>query len=249
MDARRGEPLRIPTAESFESRPTDMKSNKIPKPTVLLVDDREPAEIVRHLRDEVENLTVEVARLEYGDYVLPGYFAIERKATTDFVQSVIGDDKRLFHQAATLTRSGLKPIVLLEGDPYTQDRMAIENVNGMISYLVMKGIYLVFSKHPSHTAEMIAKMTRHFAHGLGYSDPAGVAFAPQDPKLAAAYLLSCIPGVSGVLGHRLIEQFGSVARVCTATEEELVSVSGVGRILATKIMIGLGTKSHAQAKA
>ena len=230
----------MPTPSDFDKLETDMKAHPIPEMTTLLVDDREPGEMVRCLKS-VRNLDVQVARLEVGDYVVPGRLAIERKTPVDFAQSVIGDDKRLFHQVAALNQSGLKSIVLLEGEPYNQVSMTIKNVDGMLSYMIMRGMHLVYSKSVVHSAELIAKMVRHKVHGLGYADPAGSSAAPKTPKDAPAFLLSCIPGVSSTIARRLIEHFGSVKAVCLASKKELLAVDGVGPGTAEKIINALGS--------
>ena len=187
----------------------------------------------------MRNLEVQVAVLVVGDYVVQGYFAIERKTPVDFAQSVIGEDKRLFHQVPGLYQSGLKPIVLLEGDPYNQESMPIKNVDGMLSYMVMRGIHLVYTKSLPHSAAVIAKMVRHMVLGLGYADPAGSSAVRKTLKDAPAFLLSCIPDVSSTIGRRLIDRFGTVKAVCLASKAELLAVDGVGPGTAEKILNAL----------
>jgi len=229
----------LPSKGDFSDIEVDMRSHPIPAPTTLLVDSREPKAIVKMLRT-VSNLDVKVKKLSVGDYVVEGFLAIERKTPLDFVQSVIGDERRLFHQTSELLGSGLKPIVLLEGDVYEQCSMTVKSVDGMLSYLVMRGIYLIHTRSSRHSAAMIAKIVRHTVYGLGYPDPVACAVAPRDPRQAAAYLLSCIPGVSGTLAKRLIDQFGSVNGVCRATRQDLLSIHGIGPAKANQIITCLG---------
>jgi len=231
-----------PSKEDFSDIEVDIRSHPIPTPTTLLVDAREPKAIVRMLRT-VSNLDVKVKRLSVGDYVVEGFLAIERKTPLDFVESVIGDERRLFHQTSDLLASGLKPIVLLEGDVYEQCSMTVKSVDGMLSYLVMRGIHLIYTRSIRHSAAMIAKIVRHTVYGLGYPDPVTCAVAPRNPRQAAAYLLSCIPGVSGTLAKRLIDQFGSVNGVCRATRQELLSIHGIGATKADQIITCLGIRS------
>jgi len=232
----------LPPRDDFSDIEVDMRSHPIPTPTTLLVDTREPKAIVKMLRT-VSNLDVKVKRLSVGDYVVEGYLAIERKTPLDFVDSVIGDERRLFHQTSELLGSGLKPIVLLEGDVYEQCSMTAKSVDGMLSYLVMRGIHLIYTRSTRHSAAMIAKIVRHTVYGLGYPDPVTCAVAPRNPRQAAAYLLSCIPGVSGALAKRLIDQFGSVNGVCRATRQELLSIHGIGATKADQIITCLGIQS------
>ena len=229
----------LPSKGDFSDIEVDMRSHPIPTPTTLLVDAREPKALVKMLRT-VSNLDVKVKKLSVGDYVVEGFLAIERKTPLDFVQSVIGEERRLFHQTSELLGSGLKPIVLLEGDVYEQCSMTVKSVDGMLSYLVMRGIYLIHTRSSRHSAAMIAKIVRHTVYGLGYPDPVTCAVAPRDPRQAAAYLLSCIPGVSGTLAKRLIDQFGSVNGVCRATRQDLLSIHGIGPAKANQIITCLG---------
>ena len=224
-----------PTPEMFEIISPQMAANPIPQLTTLLVDHREPGEVVDLLRTVV-NLNVEVTTLETGDYVVPDHLVIERKTTSDFVNSVIGSDKRLFHQAAALNASGMRSMWILEGDPYNQVSMPIKNVDGTLTYLMLiRRIPVFYTRSLAHTAEVIAKAVRHAVYGLGYADPASKAMAPQNPKAAAAYMLSCSPGVSSTLGIRLVAHFGSIRAICAAEVSELRAVDGVGPVIAASI--------------
>jgi ERCC4-type nuclease len=158
-----------PTLDEFNRFDPGLRSYPIPTPIKLLADHREPPELIS-LLSCVSNLDVEVVSLEIGDYVVDGMFAIERKAPIDFAQSVIGDDKRLFHQAQNMLQAGFRSIVLLEGDVYANRSMTIQQVDGMLSYLTMKGIHLFHSRSQVHSAAVIAKIARHMVFGLGYPD-------------------------------------------------------------------------------
>jgi hypothetical protein len=60
----------------------------------------------------------------------------------------------------------------------------------------------------------------------------------RKPKHLASrklYVLQGLPGVGPALAHRLLLEFGSVERVMTADEEELMRVRGVGRQKAARI--------------
>lgn len=236
----RGGMKAIPTQADFDTVETDMRSHPIPEPTTLLVDHREPGEMVDLLRT-VRNLLVEVTTLEVGDYAVPGHLVLERKTVSDFVNSVTEEEGRLFHQTEAMARSGMLPVVLLEGDVYAQGRMPIKNVDGTLSYLVaIRRIPTFHTRSLPHTAEVIAKLVRHAVHGLGYPDPATKAAAPQAPRAAAAYMLSCIPGVSSTLAARLLSHFGSVRAVAEADAADLRAVDGVGPVIAASIAATMG---------
>ena len=60
----------------------------------------------------------------------------------------------------------------------------------------------------------------------------------RKPKRLAGrklYLLQGLPGVGPELAHRLLQQFGSIERVITASEDALMQVRGVGAKKAAQI--------------
>ncbi len=232
-------------ADDFDALDTDMGANPFPEPTKLVVDHREPREMVERLRT-VRNLEVEVAQLEIGDYVATNHdndrtVMVERKTVNDLVQSIVGDDKRFFHQATALAAGNAISLFLIEGDPYRQDRLSIRNIDGALSYLmVVKRLPVLFSRSLPHSAALIAKVVRHGLYGLGYPDPGGSrSNAPQDPRVASAYLLTSIPGVSATIAARLVAAFGSVAGVCAASEADLRTINGIGAKVAANIRLTL----------
>jgi len=70
-------------------------------PVHIVVDDREKTggKVLAALAGRGD-ATVEIARLDVGDYHIEHRVVVERKTAADFAASLI--DGRLFHQAATL---------------------------------------------------------------------------------------------------------------------------------------------------
>ncbi len=224
------------TASDVESIDVDMASNPIPEPTRLLVDHREPAEMVDLLRG-VRNLEVEVAQLEVGDYVLPGRLVVERKTASDLVTSVTEDAKRLFFQTEAMAREdALSRVLLMEADIYASQRLTLQSLAGTLSFLaVIQGISVVPTLSLRHSAMMVAKMVRHAGHGLGY-DLGLRGSGPRDPADAGPFVLQGIPGVSAARAIALQRHFGSVAAVAVATEAALREVDGIGPKIASAIV-------------
>jgi DNA excision repair protein ERCC-4 len=227
-----------PRIGDFDLFNPGLKAYPIPAPIRLLADHCEPPELIALLK-KVPNLNVEVTTLNVGHFVVEGAVAIVRKTPVNFAQGVINCDRRLFHQAQNMLQSGLRPVVLVEGDVYANRSMTIQQVDGMLSYLTMKGIHLFRARTMVHSASIIAKIARHMVFGLGYPDPVLSTAAPKNPSQTGAYLLSCIPGVSGVLSFRLIQEFGSVLAVSLASRSDLMDVEGVGEVIAGKILAAL----------
>ena len=90
-----------------------MNPEKIPVP--LTADNREKSSgIPALLRNRFAS--VQMAQLAAGDYLVNEEIIIERKTKEDFVQSLL--DGRLFAQCARLRKTGLVPLLIVEGNPY-----------------------------------------------------------------------------------------------------------------------------------
>lgn len=129
----------------------------ITKPIHVLVDHREPPEIVELLR-RAPMTTVEVCALELGDYLIDGHLIVERKSVGDFEASIIDDDKRLFTQSERMKhRPELVPILVIEGDVFgRRQRMTAQQITGAITFLgVIQGMSVLTTLDLAHTAYMI----------------------------------------------------------------------------------------------
>ena len=58
---------------------------------------------------------------------------------------------------------------------------------------------------------------------------------PKEIKELQEFIICSLPGISRVLGRRLLEKFGSLEKVFTASERELAKVKGISKNLAKKI--------------
>ncbi|MEM1599160.1 MAG: ERCC4 domain-containing protein, partial [Pyrobaculum sp.] len=111
----------------------------------VLVDSREHAqEVVRHIKEA--GCGVLKTKLEAGDYIA-GDFVFERKSAQDFINSVV--DGRLFEQAAKLKSSGLKAVVVVEGDLWGELRFRKISPNAVLGAqlaLYAMGVGLIYTE-------------------------------------------------------------------------------------------------------
>ena len=84
----------------------------------IKVDYREKASGLIDLLER-EDITVEVKKVTYGDYIINEFITVERKTAKDFLISII--DGRLFSQLSNLKKHCINPILLIEGNPYKTD--------------------------------------------------------------------------------------------------------------------------------
>jgi ERCC4-type nuclease len=232
------------TAEDTLSLDPNRWKDPLPEETLLLVDHREPREMIAFF-ESVDRLKVEIVALETGDFVIPGRLIIERKTAADLVRSVVDEDKRVFYQTERMANSDLPGVLLLEGNIYEQTSMKLNAITGTLSFIsAIQGTSIIPTLSPTHSADMVVKLARHSIYGLGY-DLALRGLGPKEPRLAASFVLEGIPGVSEGTAKMLLKRFGSIAKVAQATVAELREVDGVGPKRAEQIWVTLNG-SHYQ---
>lgn len=238
--ARHGEPsisdLHARAPEAPSTHGLDVSTINLAVPEKIVVDHREPPEMVELLR-RVPNLTVAIEALEVGDYIIGDKIIVERKSVADFEASILDDDKRLFVQSERIKHlAEMTGVVMIEGDVFgRRQRMSAQQISGAVTYLgVVQALNVVVVMDLAHGAYMLAKMAQHL-HGLGYD----LALRPGKPKAllsARRFVLEGIPGVSAGLAKELLAHFGSVAAVCSASLKDLQEVPGIGPTRAKSII-------------
>ena len=221
----------------------DITTIKIPNRIKVIVDTREPKELVSILKLHPQ-IDVEVEQLELGDIIINDTVIIERKNctslenATDFENSIVDKEKRLFTQSERLKlQDDYIPIILLEGNCYDNSkRMLIQQVDGAISFLVsIQKISILVTYNLNHTAYLIAKLGTHHQDGLGYE--LGLrSKSPEKLLDKKAFVLEGITGVSAKIAKELLNHFGTIQAVSNSTIDELTKINGVGKSKALKII-------------
>jgi DNA excision repair protein ERCC-4 len=221
-------------------------------PVRIVVDDREKAggKVLAALaaRDDV---TVVIARLDVGDYQIESRLVVERKTAADFAASLI--DGRLFRQAAALALVPERAVLVLEGcDTDWHDtgvrREALQGA--LITIGVLYGVAILRSDGPEETARLLmylARQAQRAAHG-GLPRP---GYRPKGKRARQLFVLQGLPGVGPERAARLLECFGSVQAVMTASAADLATVDGIGEKIAAKMrriieepVAGFGATPH-----
>jgi DNA excision repair protein ERCC-4 len=199
----------------------------------LLVDSTERHATVVELARRSDDFAVHIEHLAVGDYWIDRGIVVERKSYADFALSLV--DGRLFPQAAKLARCPHRPVVLLEGPrPLRMPQIHPHALKGaMASLAVVWRLPVLVARDPEDSLRIFRLLA-----GQIQSSNGGLKRYDRKPKRVAArklYVLQGLPGVGPALAHRLLVEFGSVERVMTAEEEELMRVRGVGRQKAARI--------------
>ena len=180
-------------------------------------------------------VVVKPETLQVADYVLSDRVAVERKEAADFASSLI--DGRLFAQARALRDSYSAPFLVVEGEGlFTARRVQEEAIWSAIASLAADfHVNVLMTKDAAETARLLASVARR--EQLQERRPLAVRAqkGAMDDDERLRFLVEGLPGVSAVLGRRLLDHFGTLHALVNASREELTEVEGVGPTLAEGI--------------
>ncbi|PSQ42804.1 Hef nuclease, partial [Halobacteriales archaeon SW_7_68_16] len=203
----------------------------------VVVDQREmDSSIPRDLsrRDAVD---VRLETLEVGDYVLSDRAVVERKSVADFVDTLTGGDRSLFEQVGDAASHYARPVVVIEGTGLYEERNVHPNaIRGAVASLAVDfGASVLRTDDESDTTELLAQIadreqTESDREVSVHGEKGAKTLAEQQE-----YVVSSIADVGPVTATALLEAFGSVEAVMTATHDDLTDVAGVGEVTAGRI--------------
>lgn len=218
-----------------DARPRVRAVNPFPALIRVVADDRETAGgVIAELQGRAE-VALEVRRLPVGDFMVEERFAVERKTLADFAQSVI--DARLFKQAAALAQGTQRGVLILEGTASASAELGVsrESMQGaLITVSVFYGLAVLRARDAAETARLIVYLGRQaqrFARGA-LPRP---GYRPKGRRARQLYVLQGLPGVGPERAARLLDRFGSVQAVASASPADLATVDGIGESTAARM--------------
>ena len=200
---------------------------------VVYADSREGnSKVIRHL-SQME-IDVKVRSMAVGDYQVSDDVVIERKTAKDFVDSII--DKRLFKQARELSEEFKHPIIILEGDDIYNGMLHPNAVRGTIAAIAIDfGISIIPTRNSQDTAAMIKRMAVREQNGDKTHIQIRTDKKPVSLWEQQLFIIESLPNIGPVNAKNLLQHFGSVEKVITASETELQEVEGIGEKTAKNI--------------
>jgi len=205
-------------------------------PLQIIVDDREArsSRVIEFLAEETE-VQISRKRLRSGDYLVEGRIIAERKRIPDFLASLC--DGRLFSQASALASCGLRGILILEGQGSDWiltgvNRAAIQGA--MLTLGVVFDLQILRSRDEAETAHLLLFTARQIRQRAQVTIRRP-GWRPKGKRARQLYILTSLPGVGATRARALLKHFGSVERVISASEAELLTVDGIGPRTATAI--------------
>ncbi|HUR61245.1 MAG TPA: DEAD/DEAH box helicase [Candidatus Thermoplasmatota archaeon] len=210
-------------------------------PKVLFDHREQSGAVVRHLHEM--GCTLEARQLDIADFILSDRVAVERKTCADFVDSLV--DGRLFEQMRQL-KSYPRPFLVLEGESLHGHRsLSPEAILGAVaSVTVDYGIPILQTRDGLETARFLHAAAKREQEREGRKLAVRPGKPASDEELRL-FLVCGLPGISEVLGQRLLEAFGTPERVFAASAQELSEVEGIGGAKASEIRRILATAGRA----
>ena len=209
-----------------------MNSGEIPT-TILVTKPRgKPAALLASLGTIVR--PIEEVESNLDRYILSKRLVVERRTGTSLLRGI--QDKTLFTSAIALWEHFDIPVLIVEGEVnYERTSFNPQAVRGALSALLLSyGMSVLSTPNTTETAHLIAMMARQ--------EQAGIPEISLTPKRKAVDLadmqrrvIEMLPRCGVVVARELLQHFGSVRRIATATIAELHGVQGIGAKTAAEI--------------
>ena len=211
--------------------PQPKQQSAAPFSPSIAIDDRElRSRTARRLYELGAKL--DSKRLYVGDYVLSSRCCIERKNSDDLESSII--DGRLFSQAVDLCEAYSSPIIAIVGSEFS--RLDPKAVRGALSSLAVdfRIPSFTFSSEEELAEFLFALAAREQAANRG---PPRIQTSRKEisKEDMQRLVVESLPSVGPIHAKALLEKFGSVKAVFSASEKELMGVEGIGEMRAKKI--------------
>ena len=211
---------------------------------MMLIDSRENSVLSDLVEDKSKkmNLSFDKRWLDVGDYVI-GDVCIEAKSTADFLLSVM--NKRLWNQIDNMDRNYKTPIVLVYGEMEHAIEVAqYSNMNrfflqnkfyGGLTYVALdKDAQIFWVPDTTIAAYLICTIAKMQPIEREVKSPRIIKkINTEDVRIDS---LIIIQGVSVKKAKALLKKFGCLMEIGDSSIEELISVEGIGKITAERIL-------------
>ncbi len=173
---------------------------------------------------------LKLQNLGVGDYIVSDKICIERKSTSDFLDSLVNKRRNLLEQIHRLKTEYEKPLLIIEGDSIYGHR----DVHPNVVRAVMAAIALDLSVPIIQTRDVADTASLIYVIAKREQKPNKTEMSPHGKKPAASlreqqeYIISALPNIGIVTARNLLRQFKTVGGILTASKEDLMKVEHVG---------------------
>ncbi len=191
---------------------------------VIYCDDRE-RKIIKELSNK--DVLVRPVRLDVADFIVSDRVAVERKSSSDFVNSII--DQRLFTQLKNMKDQFELPILIIEGKFFYERNIHPNAIWGALSSIALDyKIPVMWSSDINETAEILISLAKREQLDLKKSFSIRGEKKPKSVSELQKFIVVGLPNVNSLLAKRLLSHFGSVRNIFNASETELKKIKGLG---------------------
>ncbi|SDL90112.1 fanconi anemia group M protein [Halogranum gelatinilyticum] len=209
----------------------------------IVVDQRElDSNIARDLSQR-DGVHTRLETLAVGDYILSDRVAVERKSVSDFLDTLTGGDRSMFEQVRDMSRHYSRPVVIIEGEDLYGERNVHPNaIRGAIASLAVDyGASVLRTENEGDTADLLEviasrEQTKRQRTVSAHGEKSAKTLSEQQE-----YVVESIADIGPVTAQSLLEHFGSVEAVMIAPKDDLLEVSGVGKVTADRIREIIGS--------
>jgi Fanconi anemia group M protein len=176
-------------------------------------------------------------QLDVADYIVSDRVGIERKTVNDLLQSVL--DQRLFRQLEKMSGTFERPLLIVEGEQktlFSARNIHPNTIHGVLSSITLDyGIPIIWTHSPKVTAAQIFWTAFREQGESGRGLQTRVCKKRKSMPKQQEFLVAGIPNVNSVLSRRLLNEFGTVKKVFSLKEKDIMKVNGIGKKKAKSI--------------
>ena len=202
----------------------------------ITVDDRERAAGVLEALQVMDDVLVSIGRLSLGDYVVENGLLVERKTVLDLGLSIL--DGRLFRQAGRLARAAaMRPCLIVEGAVEDFDRAAVSRPalqGAILTVTLLYGLPVLYSNDQGETARLLriaaCQLRRRYARG-----PERFGSKTGSDRRLRMLMLQAVPDIGPARAASLVDAFGSIAAITSASVRDLATTAGIGTVIADRL--------------
>lgn len=182
-------------------------------------------------------MDLKLQNLGIGDYVVSDKVCIERKTTTDFLDSLINKRRNLLEQVLRMRKEYEKPVLVIEGESlYGQRNIHPNVVRAVMATIALDlGVPIIQTRDEADTASLLYIIAKR------EQQPSKTEINPHGKKPAASlkeqqeYFISALFNIGIVTTRNLLRHFKTAENVIKASKEELMEVEHVGEKTAEHI--------------